>query len=309
MDYRNLGRSGLKVSALGLGTWLTVGQSLNQQQSRELVDSAVAAGVNHFDLADAYGNGAAERAFGELVKPLQRDALVIASKLFWPQSDDPNDCGLSRKHIRVSIERTLKNLQTDYLDIYYCHREDSSTPVEETVWAMHDLIAQGKILYWGTSMWSDKTLKKALAFAEQNSLHKPIVEQPPYNLLERWVEKKQRFYQHAGIGMVCWSPLAGGALTGKYVNTMPVDSRGANTQWLQEILTDGNNAKIAQFVSLAEQAGVAPATLAISWLLKRNQVASVLLGATSAEQLQQTLAAQEYDLPVDLDRQLSKLFA
>ena len=309
MEYRNLGQSGLKVSALALGTWLTVGQQLDRRQSGRLLETAIDCGVNHFDLADAYGNGAAEKMFGEIARPLNRHSLVIASKLFWPQSDDPNDRGLSRKHIRASVERSLRNLQTDYLDIYYCHRQDPETPVEETVWAMHDLISQGKILYWGTSMWSDGALKKALVFAEKHSLHKPVVEQPPYNLLERWVEKKARFYRRSGIGLVTWSPLAGGLLTGKYLDSVPAGSRGAETQWLSDKLTEKNSATVRQFAALSEQAGVKPSTLAIAWLLNRKTVSSVLLGATSADQLTETLRAAEYNLSAALDRELSGLFA
>ena len=309
MEYRNLGGSGLKVSALAMGTWLTVGQSLGRQQSTQLVEAAVDNGVNHFDLADACGNGAAEQMFVEMVQNINRHSLVVASKLFWPQSDDPNDRGLSRKHIRAGIERSLRNLKTDYLDIYYCHREDSETPVEETVWAMHDLISQGKILHWGTSMWSDKTLKKAVAFAERNSLHKPVVEQPPYSLLERWVEKKMGLYQRSGMGLVTWSPLVGGVLTGKYLDGRPPGSQGADTQWLDDKLTEKNRIAVQKFVVLSQQAGVRPSTLAIAWLLSRKAVSSVLLGATSAGQLKEALLAADYKLPVSLERELSKLFS
>lgn len=308
MQYRSLGKSGLKVSALSLGSWLTIGDRVNKATAEAIINTAIAGGVNFFDLADGYANGAAERHTGVILKNQTRTKLVISSKVFWPQSDDPNDCGLSRKHIFESIDRSLKNIAIDYLDIYFCHREDPNTPLEETVMAMDDLVRQGKILYWGTSMWNIKTLKKAITFANKHGLHAPVVEQPPYNLLERWIEKKQGHYHKLGIGLVTWSPMAGGLLTAKYLNGKPEGSRGAVSNWLDQYMDTASLEKVKQFAELAAQINVQPGQLALAWLLQNSHVSSIITGASSAQQLQQNLAALDISIPSEINKKILKLF-
>ena len=228
MMYRRLGRSGLKVSAIALGTWFTYGEDMvDADVARQILETAYELGVNYIDLADEYGWGEAERQVGAIVKPLPRHTLVLASKVFFPMSDDVNDRGLSRKHIMESIDRSLRRLGTDYLDIYFCHRFDANTPLEETVRAMHDLIQQGKILYWGTSEWSTLQILEAHLICERDRLHKPRVEQSQYSMLVRQHVEDELLpvVRRHGIGLVVVSPLAHGLLTGKYDHGIPEASR------------------------------------------------------------------------------------
>lgn len=308
MEYRRVGNSGLKVSALSLGSWLTIGDKLDQHTAGQIVDTAISNGINLFDVADGYANGAAEQHLGGLLKPYNRSQVVISSKVFWPTGDSPNERGLSRKHIMASIERSLSNLSTDYLDIYFCHREDPDTPIEETVMAMDNLIRQGKALYWGTSMWSIRSLKKAISFARKNGLHAPIAEQPPYNLLERWVEKKTTAYRRLGIGLLTWSPLAGGILTAKYIHQTPPGSRGSTSDWLDKHLNPSTQQTIKQFEQLAEELNVLPNQLALAWLLNNPAVSSIITGATTATQLQSNIGAGGIRLDPATQRRLLKLF-
>ena len=308
MEYRRLGNSGLKISALSLGSWLTLGEKLDNQTAEQLIDTAVACGINMFDAADGYANGEAERQLGVLLEKHNRSRLVLSSKAFWPMSDDPNDRGLSRKHLFDSVHRSLKNLRSDYLDIFFCHRQDKETPLEETVMAMNDLITQGKILYWGTSMWNIDVLKKAIRFAKKYGFHAPITEQLPYNLLERWLEKKLNAYRRLGTGVMTWSPLAGGILTGKYCHGVPQNSRGAQTEWVNEHLNDHTNNKVVKFLQIAKELGVAPAQLALAWLLKTPGVSSIICGASCASQLQNNLASLDLTLSSATDKQLNQLF-
>ena len=216
MEYRRMGESGLRLSALSLGGWLTFGGSVDEATTGEVVRTAIDSGVNFIDLADVYARGRAEQVVGTLLSDYPRADLVISSKLFWPMSDNPNDRGLSRKHIMESVERTLKNLGSDYLDIYFCHREDPDTPLGETIRAMDDLVRQGKILYWGTSVWGAERLHEAWRLAGRHELYPPLVEQPRYSLLHRGVEKTVLpTASRLGMGLAVWSPLAGGGLTGK----------------------------------------------------------------------------------------------
>jgi voltage-dependent potassium channel beta subunit len=308
VDYRRLGNSGLKLSALSLGSWLTLGDAVDKPNAQKIIDTAIGSGVNFFDLADAYAHGGAEKQLGGQLKNHTRSQLVLSSKLFWPMSDDPNDCGLSRKHIFESVHRSLNNLETDYLDIYFCHREDTETPIEETVMAMDDLIRQGKILYWGTSMWSLHTLKKAVSFAKKHCLHAPVVEQPPYNLLERWIEKKTSSYKRLGIGLVSWSPLAGGLLTGKYADGIPSGSRGDKTDWIKDQLDEKNLVKVRAFSLLAVEMNIKPAQLALAWLLQNQAINSVITGASSEKQLESNLKAADVTIPNDINQKILKLF-
>lgn len=309
MQYRRVGAAGLKVSAISLGGWITFGGSIDEGATRRILASAVERGINFIDLADAYARGGAERTVGRILPEYERSKLVISSKLFWPMSDDPNDRGLSRKHIRESVERSLRNLGTDYLDLYFCHREDPETPLGETARAMDDLVRQGKILYWGTSVWSATNLRAVTELCHANGFVPPTVEQPQYSLLERGIEAEVLpAARELGMGLVVWSPLAGGMLTGKYDRGVPVGSRGATSRWLEPYLNEDVLGRVRAFTALARERGVEPSQLALAWLLDRPEVSSVITGATRSEQLEQNLAALEVELDGDLRRRLGELF-
>ncbi len=308
MEYRRLGNSGLKVSRFALGSWLTIGDSVDRREAKAIIDQAIASGINHFDCADGYADGEAERQLGEILSAYPRHEQVLTSKVFWPTSDDPNGRGLSRKHIMASIESSLRNLKTDHLDIYYCHREDPDTPLEETVYAMDDLVRQGRILYWGTSMWKPSSLKKAIGIARRRGLHRPVTEQLPYNLLERWVEKKLPLYRRLGVGINVWSPLAGGLLTGKYQHSRPAGSRGNGSKWLDNSINESNLAKIDRLIAIANDTGCTPAALSLAWLARRPGICSIILGASSSQQLSDNLTATTLSLSDDTQKLISHLF-
>lgn len=310
MEHRRLGNAGLKVSAISIGGWLTFGKRVDVEATRRILATAIDHGVDFIDLADAYGpDGAAERTVGSAIAELRRSALVISSKVFWPTGEGANDRGLSRKHVIESCERSLARLGTDYLDLYFCHREDPDTPLEETARAMDDLVHQGKILYWGTSCWSAGALLKAHALAGLRNLYAPVVEQPPYNLLSRGVERRvMPVAKRLGMGLVVWSPLAGGALTGKYDDGIPEDSRGATTKWLEDALSDENRPKLRRFSAIARELGCAPSQLALAWCLRRPEVASVITGATRPEQVIENVKAIDVTIPDDVLRELDELF-
>mgnify|MGYP000960656532 FL=1 len=312
MRYRRVGDSGLRVSALSLGGWTTFGMSVSDpEQTRALITTAYDNGINFFDIADSYGRGAAERAMGEVFKEFPRNTLVISSKVYWPISDDVNDRGLSRKHIMESIDRSLRNIGTDYLDLYFCHRYDTETPTEETVRAMDDLIHQGKILYWGTSEWTDEQIQEALDICEDYGLYRPIVEQPQYNLLhrQRVEETILPLAEEAGIGLVVWSPLGGGLLTGKYDNGLPEDSRLArNESMAQSMLREEVLDAVRQLKPIADELGITRAQLAIAWVLRQPGVSSAITGATKISQLEETLKAVEIELDASVLEHLDELF-
>jgi len=309
MQYRKVGSSGLRVSAVSIGGWITFGGSIDEPAAHAILRAAVEGGVNFIDLADVYARGRAEKVVGRVLSDFKRRELVISSKVFWPMSDDPNDRGLSRKHVVESVERSLRRLGTEYLDIYFCHREDEETRLEETVRAMDDLVHQGKILYWGTSVWSARKLDEAHALADRRNLYAPLVEQPPYNLLERGIEEDVLpAAARLGMGVVVWSPLAGGMLTGKYNDGVPSGSRADTTQWLEDKLTEGNLARVRGFCSLARETGVEPGQLALAWLLQRDEVSSVITGATRPEHVTSNLAAVEVQVPAHVNERIEALF-
>lgn len=310
MEYRNLGNTGLKVSVLSLGGWLTFGQRVDQPTTAAIIACAIEKGVNLIDVADSYGIGKAELAVGASLGPFRRADLVLSTKVFWPMSKDPNDRGLSRKHIMESIERSLRNLRTDYLDLYFCHRQDDQTPLEETVRAMDDLVRQGKVLYWGTSVWNQRTLERTHRIARRLNLHRPVVEQPCYNLLQREIERwlMPTTVRH-GMGLVVWSPLAGGLLTGKYLAGIPDQSRVRDAaKFLGEGDVARSEAQVRRLVELAKKVGCTPAQLSIAWLMRRPFVSSVILGATSVAQMQENLVAAEVAVPGDVIAELSSVF-
>ena len=309
MQYRKLGAWGLKVSAVSLGGWITFGGTVGEKKTRKIVRTAIDRGVNFVDLADVYARGEAEKVVGKIVSELDRSKLVLSSKLFWPMSDEPNDRGLSRKHIRESVERSLRNLGTDYLDLYFCHREDPETPLEETASAMDDLVRQGKILYWGTSVWSAGKLREASTICRERLLSPPAVEQPQYSLLERGIEEDVLpAARELGMGVVVWSPLAGGVLTGKYDHGVPEGSRGATSKWLESRLTEPVLERARAFTALARELDVAPSQLALAWILHRPEITSVITGATHPDQLEQNLGALEVELDDMVMARLDELF-
>jgi len=309
MPYRKLGTSGMRVSALSLGGWLTFGGSIEQERTEAIVKSALAAGINFIDLADVYARGAAELAVGRALRGLARAQLVISSKVYWPMSDGPNDRGLSRKHVFESLHASLERLGTSYLDIYFCHREDPEVPLEETVEAMSDLVRAGKVHVWGTSVWRASTLARAHAIARERNLVAPVVEQPRYNLLDRSIESSvQPEAQRLGMGLVVWSPLAGGVLSGKYNDGIPAGSRGASTKWLERELQPESLERVRAFCALAAQRGCAPATLALAWVLQQPGVSSAILGATHEAQLEANLAALSLPYDAELARALDRIF-
>lgn len=312
MLYRPLGRCGTKVSALSLGGWTTFGGSVTEKKTvREILLAAFEAGINFFDIADVYAKGEAERIMGEVFRELPRDRLVISSKVYFPLSDDVNDRGLSRKHIFQSVHKSLKNIGTDYLDIYFCHRADAETPLEETVRAMDDLVHQGKVLYWGTSMWSGEQLRSTLTLCDKKNLYRPQVEQPQYNLLERHrVERDVRgLAMEEGLGLVVWSPLESGLLTGKYDDGVPEGSRLGRIDWLRdEIIKPERIAQVKQFKEVADRLGLSRAQLALAWALAQPGISSVITGATRLEQLQENLGALSLKMTPAIQKDLDRIF-
>ena len=297
MHYRRLGRSGLKVSEISLGAWVTMGSQIDEKVSSDLIHHAYENGINFFDNADIYARGQAELVMGKAIKDLPREELVISSKVFWPTMGGPNGRGLSRKHITESIEHSLKRLDTDYLDLYFCHRFDPDTPVEEVVFTMNTLIQQGKILYWGTSEWRASQISEAYGIARQYNLIPPTMEQPQYHMFHRRrVESELApLFDSYGIGLTTWSPLASGILTGKYNEGIPTGSRASleSMAWLKNHITQERIAKVILLEEIAEELGATTAQLAIAWLLRRKEVSSVITGATKLSQLEENIAARQ----------------
>ena len=297
MHYRRLGRSGLKVSEIALGAWVTMGNQIDEKISSDLIHAAYDQGINFFDNADAYASGQAEIVMGKAIKDIPREALVISSKVFWPTMPGPNGRGLSRKHITESLNKSLKNLDLDYLDIYYCHRYDPDTPIEEVVFSMNTFIQQGKILYWGTSEWEGAQITQAVGIARQFNLIPPVVEQPQYNLFHRRRVEDQitPVCREFGIGLTTWSPLYYGILTGKYNDGIPVGSRASieNMNWIRDRITEERVQKVRQLTALANELEITTAQLSIAWLLRRKEVSCVITGATRLEQLDENLLAAD----------------
>lgn len=300
MIYRNLGKAGVKVSALSLGSWLTFGKLIDDKTAEKLMHTAYDNGINFFDNAEGYYFGKSEEVMGKILKKSgwDRTTYLVSSKVFWG-GKLPNQTGLSKKHVFEACHAALRRLQVDYLDFYFCHRPDPSTPMEETVRAMHQLIMQGKVLYWGTSEWSAQEIMEAHAVARQHNLIPPVMEQPQYNMLHRQrVEAEYaKLYDVVGLGTTIWSPLASGVLTGKYNEGIPKEQtrlKEENLDWLKEtVLTDDNIAKARKLTSLAGKLGLSPAQLALAWCLKNPNVSTVILGASKTAQLEENLRAVE----------------
>jgi voltage-dependent potassium channel beta subunit len=302
MEYRRLGRSGLRVSEVALGSWLTLGSSVDVEGTRELVHKAYDLGINFFDSADVYANGAGEDALGSALQGIPRPTVVIATKCFFPMSESPNDRGLSRKHVFESVEASLRRLRTDYIDLHQCHRADPDTPVEETVRAYEDLIRQGKVLYWGVSEWRASQIVDACRLADLRHAYRPVSNQPQYSLLRRGIEREiLPVCEREGVGQVVFSPLAQGVLTGKYgAGKVPAGSRGADdfrNQFMRDFLRPENLRVVEALRPLADELGLSPAQLSLAWCLRQPNVASVIVGATRIPQLEDNAKAAGMRLP------------
>jgi len=297
MNYRRLGDAGMKVSTVSLGGWINYGEGkVAEDAAHNVIETAYENGINFFDIADIYGRGGAETQMGKVLRQYDRHTLVVSSKVFWPMSDDVNDKGLSRKHIMESIEKTLNRLEMDYIDIYFCHRPDPETPMLETARAMHTLVEQGKILYWGTSEWTGQQLTELYAVCEKHNLHYPKTEQPQYSML--WRDSVENdvlpVTEPRGMGLVVWSPLAQGMLTGKYDDGIPENSRFAREDWARKrIMNETNSQKVKDLKPIADELGISRAQLALAWCLRNSGVSSVIIGATKPEQVVENVEASD----------------
>ncbi|MFA9430630.1 potassium channel beta subunit family protein [Egicoccus sp. AB-alg2] len=314
MQYRRLGNAGIKVSVLSFGSWVTFKNQVDVQKAVECLDAAYQAGVNFFDNAEAYAGGESERIMGQAIQELDwpRHSYLVSSKYFWGLHAGPNSKNtLNRKYLLEAIEASLERFGLEYLDLIYCHRPDPDTPIEETVRAMSDAIERGWALYWGTSEWSADEIRAAWDVADRHGWHKPVMEQPQYNLFhrERVEQEYARLYEDVGLGTTIWSPLASGLLTGKYLDGVPEGSRGAleGFGWLAERLTDQQqNAIVRELKGVADELGCSLAQLAIAWCAKNPNVSTVITGASRVEQVHENMAALEV-LPKLTDDVLARI--
>jgi len=299
MEYRRLGKTGLQVSALSLGSWVTFHNQFGVDSAVEAMAAAYDAGVNFFDNAEVYAGGKSEEIMGQALKKLgwKRSSYLVSTKIYWGLNNVINEKNtLNRKHLLEATNGSLKRFDLEYVDLLYCHRPDPNTPVEETVWAMHNLIEWGKALYWGTSEWPAADITAAIEIAERHHLHKPVVEQPQYNLLwrERFEVEYERIFRDYHYGATTWSPLASGLLTGKYNNGIPADSRGTlkGYEWLREKLTDEKSLEtVRQLGEVAAELGISLAHLSLAWCLMNPNVSTVITGASRVEQVRENMKA------------------
>ena len=299
MQYRRLGASGLQVSELSFGSWVTYGNQMGADLARECMAAARDAGVNFFDNAEVYARGQSEVLMGEALRKLgwRRSSYVVSTKFFWGLNDGPNEKNtLNRKYLMQAIDHSLTRFGMDYVDLVFCHRADPDTPIEETVYAMHDMITAGKALYWGTSEWTAAEIMAAWQIADRHHLHKPVMEQPQYNLLhrERVEEEYARLYRDIGLGTTIWSPLASGLLTGKYNDGIPANSRGTvkGYEWLAERLSDQPQiATVKRLVPIAADLGCTMAQMSLAWCLKNPHVSTAITGASRPEQVKENMKA------------------
>ena len=299
MQYRRLGASGLKVSELSFGSWVTYGNQLGADLARECMAAARDAGVNFFDNAEVYAKGQSETLMGQVLRKLdwRRASYIVSTKFFWGLNDGPNEKNtLNRKYLRQAIDDSLTRFGLDYVDLVFCHRPDPDTPIEETVFAMHDMVSAGKALYWGTSEWSAAEIMAAWQIADKHHLHKPVMEQPQYNLLHRErVEKEYaRLYRDIGLGTTIFSPLSLGLLTGKYNDGIPANSRGTvkGYEWLAERLSDQPKiAKVKKLVPIAADLGCTMAQMSLAWCLKNPNVSTAITGASRPDQVRENMKA------------------
>lgn len=314
MEYRRLGKSGLPLSVLSLGSWLTFGKQIEDDIAEKLMKVAYDQGINFFDNAEAYARGQSEKVMGKILKKMKwdRDSYCVSSKVFFGARKLPTQKGLHRKHVMEACEQAISRLNVEYLDLYFCHRPDPETPIEETVWAMHTLIQQGKVFYWGTSEWTAEQISEAHTIAERHHLFPPTMEQPHYNMLHR-----QRFefeyaplYERYGMGTTIWSPLASGLLTGKYLDNRPKHTRLSmeGLEWLKEqkLSDEGALEKVRKLKSLADELEISLPRLSIAWCLKNPNVSTVILGASRVSQLKENLTALEV-LPLMTDDVIARI--
>ncbi|MDB5082357.1 MAG: aldo/keto reductase [Chloroflexi bacterium] len=306
MQYRNLGRSGLKVSEISLGSWLTYGGSVAGNQARECILKAYELGVNLFDTSDAYYRGEAEKVLGEVLQNLPRTSYVLATKVFFPVGDGPNDRGLSRKHIMEECNASLKRLKTDYIDLYQCHRYDPETPLDETLRALDDLVSQGKILYAGVSEWTAEQIGAAAQIAHRLNLHPLVSNQPQYNMLFRKIEKDViPVSEREGLGQIVFSPLAQGVLTGKYRpgQPLPEGSRATDArsnQFMPQLLQEQTLQAVENLRPIARDLDLTMSQLALAWILQQPNVASTITGASRPEQVEENVGASGIVLSDDV---------
>ncbi|MBQ82351.1 MAG: aldo/keto reductase [Pseudomonadota bacterium] len=306
MKYRRLGKSGLKVSELSFGSWVTFNKQVDSKLAEKMFGICFDAGINFFDNAEGYEAGESEVVMGNALKSLNRprDSYCVSSKVFFGSNKNPTptQIGLSRKHVTEACHQAMKRLQVDYLDLYFCHRADPETPIGETVWAMHNLVTQGKILYWGTSEWTADEISEAYEFAFENNLTPPTMEQPQYNLLDRkrFEIEYAPIFEKYEMGTTIWSPLASGALTGKYLEGIPEGSRASlkGYEWLKKHMIDSDRGKarmekVYKFIPIAEELGTNLTKLAIAWCLLNDNVSTVILGASKPEQLKENIESLE----------------
>ena len=318
MNYRHLGNAGIQVSELSFGSWVTFHNQSGVDSAVSMMAAAYDAGVNFFDNAETYAAGKSEEVMGAALKKLgwRRGSYLVSTKLFWGLHDSPNERNtLNRKYLIEGIDGSLKRLDLDYVDLLFCHRADPTTPIEETVWAMHNIIERGKALYWGTSEWEAADVLSAIEIAERHHLHKPIVEQPIYNLFERhrFGPDYKRVYEDHCYGSTTWSPLASGLLTGKYQEGIPSDSRGSlqNFDWLQKQLTDAESlAKVSALIPLAEQMGASLAQFSLAWCLQNPYVSTVMTGASRVEQVHENMKAVDFvdSFTPDVMQEIDRIF-
>lgn len=294
MNYRRLGRSGLKVSEISLGSWLTYGGYVEQERAASAIRKAYDLGVNFFDTANVYEKGAAEKVMGAILRDYPRESYVLATKAFWPMGEGPNDRGLSRKHVTEQINASLSRLGLDYVDIFYCHRYDKETPIDETLRTIDDFVRQGKVLYVGVSEWTAAQMEEALGTADRYLLDRIVVSQPVYNMFNRYIEKEVIPLGEAkGISQVVFSPLAQGLLTGKYdsVASIPSDSRAAKLEWVKNGITEEKIEAVKKLSAIARDLDLTTGQLALAWILRQPNVASALVGASRPEQVEENVKA------------------
>jgi len=313
MEYRNLGRSGLQLSEIGLGSWLTLGSRVDTAATREIVLRAFDLGVNFFDTADVYANGSAEEMLGQALDEIPRRHVVIATKAFFAVSENPNDRGLSRKHLFESVESSLRRLGTDYIDLHQCHRPDPTTPIEETVCAYEDLIRQGKVLYWGISQWSAEQVVDACRVADTRRAYRPISNQSQYSIMRRQLEREVLpACEREGLGQVVFSPLGQGVLSGKYSGgERPEDSRAADNKrnlFMNAYLAPEEIAKVDRLNPLAGELRISLPQLALAWCLRQRGVASAIAGVTKISQLEDDVAASGVRLPDEVTARIDEIF-
>lgn len=313
MKYRNLGKWGIKVSEIALGSWMTDVQSAQAvETAKTSVRRAYELGVNFFDCADAYSGGKAEIFLGHLLKEFDRSSFVVSSKVFFPTGTGVNDRGLSRKHIIEQVDKSLKNLQVDYLDLYFCHRYDESTPLEETLQTMSDLVAQGKVLYYGVSEWSPVQITEALYLIREMGLRPMAVIQPQYNMIDRYIEDEIiGICEKHGLGIVPFSPLAQGLLSGKYRKgqAIPAGSRATHQadQQINNLLTEDHLDKVEKLIPVAEGLGTSLSVLALAWLLRKPQISSLITGASRPEQIEINAAASGLTLSTEILNEIERI--